>query len=208
MPQSLLYDSVDEANNRLASTYVTYEGEPVFVQTAQNHADGCIRLMIVPFPFTGSATRKRIDSPAFNRFRPVPLGFCNDFRNGTRHTTWCERTTPRTRRQGLCSENFRGMRNGSRIRFDHIDGSDGMREMIVGEYPTFDQALALLADDTSMAVHREFALVKNGPIPILRHKTTDVGLVFRDQLYLDSAHQYLLEMLLESPQFPNRVEIL
>lgn len=218
MPQSLMYDSADEANNRLAGTIVSYDGEPVYIRDAQNHADGCIRLSMIPHPFNGSATRKRIDSPAFNKFRPIPLGFCNFFTpGGNRHVTWCERTSPRSRRQGLCSDNVRmitlspGGSGGMRgIRLEGaFSGSDAFREMVTGQYPSFDLVLRTLVPDSSIAVSREFAL-RRGKMNLvtLHHKLEEVGVVFRGQLFLSNDHQFLMETIVEERNLPNRVEIL
>lgn len=211
MPRNLLYDSVDEANNRLAGTVVTYEGRPVLVNNARHHPDGVFRLDMLEHPFNGASTRKRIDSPAFNRFRTPPIGFCNYFDSGSRHALYCQRTSPRSRRQGLANENFSGtyLVTGTRERFDRLMPSDAFREMIEGVYPTAARAMEMLVPDSSIAVSREFALVKSEVgFATLMHKLEAVGIFFRDSLYLSQKSQFLQETILEDPNLPNRVEIL
>ena len=82
-------------------------------------------------------------------------------------------------------------------------------EMVAGEYPTFDEALERLIPASSIAVSREFALrmTSIGSV-ILYYKRTQVGSVFRGQLYLSPGSQYLLESIIEEPNLPSNVEIL
>lgn len=211
MPRSLIYDSVDEANNRLANTVVTYEGRPVWIDGARNHADGVIRLNMIEHPFNSDVVRKRIDSPAFNRFRSPPLGFCNYFDSGSRHVLFCQRTSPRSRRQGLCSDNLRAeyLLTGNRERFDRIYRSEAFKEMIEGSYPEFDEVMRLLVPDSSIAVDREFALLRSKVgFTTLMYKTVEAGIIFRGNLYLSPDHQYLTEMIMENRNLPDRIEIL
>jgi hypothetical protein len=211
MPKpTLTYDSVHEAENRLTGTVVTYDGQPVQVTGVESHEDGVMRLYIREFPFNGAPVRKKINSPSFKRFQTPPLGYCNYFNAGSPHSLWCERLSPRSRRQGLCDEKFSATdRDGRRQTLARLQGSDAFREMIVGEYPAHDAVLDRLVPNSSIAVDRDFAfeMAPDGFTKLVWRRET-IALVVRDGLFLRNDRQHLRETIADCRNLPNRVEVL
>lgn len=213
--QTMVYDSVEEANNRIVGTIVTYDGRPVQVVSAEDHEDGIIRLRIREFPFNGRErggedTRKKINSPLFRRFVTPPLGYCNYFERDNASAIWCERVSARTRRQGLCGEVFNGVSHqGYRVEFDALSRSEAFREMIAGEYPSFDDALGRLFPNSCIAISRDFALHMGVEgFTYLYWRRDPVALVVRGAIMLRNDKQHLIETLRDCRALPDRVEIL
>lgn len=211
MPKATLtYDSVEEANNRLAGTIVTYEDRPVRISEIVSHADGILRVIFNEFPYNGAPVRRMINSPGFKRFRTPPLGYCNYFDRDQSHALWCERVSARSRRQGLCEEVFNAVSEfGGRAGFRQLSSSEAFREMVVGEYPSFDAVMGRLVPDSTIAVDRDFA-VQAGThgFRYLMYRRDTVALIVRESILLRNDRQHLLETIAECPRLPNRVEVL
>lgn len=132
-------------------------------------------------PKTG-ILRKQMNSPLFGKFRPFPLGMYIS----EKETYYLERTPLRSSPQGLKSD----MIDSTHITASPNKGPSsrgfggtfnaGMRDCILGNYPTAKESLeALLSDEydnNSLAFHREFAFVR-GPIDMifLAYKSDVVG---------------------------------
>ena len=213
MPAALTYDSVDEAQRRLMGTIVTYDGQPVQITDVSAHPDGVMRVHFMAWPFDGrdGTVRKKINSSLFKRFVTPPLGFCNYFSPRSANCFWTERVSARTQRQGLYSDTFNcaALQSGDRANYATIVASDGFREMVTGEYPTYADALARLVPNSSIAVDRNFAVAKSaGSYVFLYHRREEVGIVLRDSLYLRNDRQHMLESIVENPVLPDRVEVM
>ena len=208
--QTLTYDSVDEANNRLQGTIVTYDSKPVKVANVESHADGVMRVQIVEFPYNGGPVRKKIDSPAFRRFQTPPLGYLNYFTGGSPHVLWCERVSSRTRRQGLCDETFNAVTStGQRQSLNRVSSSEAFREMIAGEYPAYDTVLDRIVPNSSIAVDRDFSFEADaGGFVKLIWRREPIALMIRDGLFLRNDRQHLVETIAECRNLPNRLEVL
>jgi hypothetical protein len=211
--ETLTYDSVEEAQRRLVGTIVTYDGQPVQVNDVRSHPDGILRVSFSAWPFDGREpdVRKMINSPLFKRFVTPPLGFCNYFSGRSANCFWTERVSARTQRQGLSSDTFNAsaLQSGDRANYSAIVASDGFREMVCGEYPTYADALARLVPNSSIAVDRNFALAKSaGSYVFLHHRREEVGIVLRETLYLRNDRQHMLESIVENPVLPDRVEVM
>ena len=207
----MIYDSVEEANNRLGATVVTYEGRPVYVQEVIPHDDGVMRVKFREFPFSGDLIRKKINSPAFKRFETIPLGFMNLFAAGRRHAVFCERTPNRQRRQGLSGDTFSSSSLiGERgVGFSDAITTDAFREMVLGEYPPYDEVLSRLVPNSSIAVDREFAVLRTPEgYTNVYHKRDNIGVVIRGNLYLRPDRRFMVESIQENPNLPNRVEVM
>lgn len=206
----MIYDSLEEAQNRLGQTIVTYEGRPVYVALVEPHPDETMRLRITEWPFSGAPVRKKINSPAFNRFQTPPLGFANYFRDGLTHTSYCERIPARQRHQGLCANVFSGSSLvGHDLNWARFYTSDAFREMVMGEYPAWDDAVARLVPNSSIAVDREFAVMMT-PEGFVHfyYKRDVIGICFRGLVYLRQDRQYMMEAIIENPNLPNRIEVM
>lgn len=193
------YEDIAEAAKRLLGTVVKYDDEFYYVLCIGAHKpDGIFRIYLDPvnvlehqhasdLPFTGGGDasavaldcylethkdskilRKMMNSPAFNKFRPFPLGMINY--DGK--VIYSERAPTRHTQQGLTSQmisaftvDFEGGRRwGAEI------CSSYMYDTYKGNYPSFEESIANLADDSCLnsgvAFSRNMALIK-GPVNTL-----------------------------------------
>ena len=206
-----MYTTREEARNRLVNTIVAYDGRPVRVVDVGGRDGGALTLTVFHWPFDGTrAETLPITDPLFGSFVTPRLGFANYFERGNAHTVWCHRTPARRMQQGLVSGNFAGTAIGvrqQRFTLEHLQSTDAFREMIAGEYPTFDTACEMLVPDSSIAVDRNFALLQSpeGYVTIY-HRRDPLGLVMRGVIYLREDRQYARELLLEAERLPNDIQ--
>jgi len=149
--------------------------------------------------------RKKMNSPLFNKFRPFPLGMCNvdgDVQYVTRSPT-------RSTLQGLQSSGCRvfgpsvSPSGASSKEFRVGVTSREMCQTILGLYPSAEESLEHLqrkdCDNTGLAFHREFALMK-GPLDMLflAYKSDVVGVLVEDnfsRVRLGSKFRFLKEVV-------------
>lgn len=129
---------------------------------------------------TTKILRKMMNSPAFNRFRPFPLGMSNFNDN----VVYIERQPTRKVEQGLTTSMLMstvievggGKPAPGAVHFTGVS----MRDTILGLYPAAEQCIEALTDPTvsnkAAAFHRNFAFVR-GPVNTLylAYKTEIVG---------------------------------
>lgn len=121
---------------------------------------------IVKYPQFG-ILRKHMNSPAFNKFRPFPLGMIN-YKGTAYHL---ERQPLRQTLQGLSSNMLTGYKIRLFTEKASISGlrtdSVSFRDMVLGQYPSSDEAIEKLLDPSisneAVAFHRQCALVR-GPV--------------------------------------------
>lgn len=135
--------------------------------------------------------RKRINSPAFNKFRPFPLGMCNY----EGRVFYLERQPNRKTEQGLTHSmvsaqhvNLDIMSNGKARMGSGRGGcmvdlySESFRDCIKGVHPSAQECLDNLKDpeiiNEAAAFHRQFAFVR-GPLGMifLAYKADIVGVL-------------------------------
>lgn len=131
----------------------------------------------------GLLLRKMMNSPSFKRFRPFPLGMCNESGN----CYYVERNPTRHTQQGLTQD----MLSSTKVRLIAQSttrrGSISLMNMsmydcIKGVYPSIDECLTNLNDDKiendSVGFHRDFAFLR-GPMELmfLAYKTDVVGVM-------------------------------
>ena len=129
--------------------------------------------------------RKHINSPAFNKFRPYPLGMCNFGVSAL----YIERQPNRKTEQGL----IRSMLEATPINLIPTNAiakggcpvdtySVEFKSCILADHPSADTVLNALNDptiqNTAIAFHRNFAMVR-GPIGMifLAYKTDIIGVM-------------------------------
>lgn len=162
------WENHEQAHQRLNNGVILFGGSPVFVQDVQAHTDGVPRAHIHLLP-SKDATTKKLNNPLFERFRQsVPLGYINCFFGGaTRHCSFLERTTPRTVLHGLTNNNVGCQTlnyNGSFTndkRFMAYVYDQSFVDMAIGNYPTFKETAGSMIPASSVAIHRNYALVRN-----------------------------------------------
>lgn len=216
------YDGREEARFRLSGTIVEYDGNACLVRDVEEHEDGVLRLRIEMLPLDRAAirqqgTRKLINSPKFRRFQPVGVGWCNDFDNGRRHATWIERVPVRRSKQGLSSEAYTYSTTGQNVaaaltrgglNFENAYYSVAFTEMVRNEYPDFDEALAKLIPNTSIAVSRDWLLAKDvNYIIYIRYRRDVVGIIVRNNIHLFARFAYLIDTLVACSHMPDNAEI-
>ena len=157
--------------------------------------------------------RKHMNSPAFNKFRPFPLGMCN-YKG---KVYYMERMPTRHTQQGLSAN----MLSSYLIRLHpekcSISGpvivSDMFKDMIVGDYPSKEEALAKLFDPTiandSIAISRYGAIIR-GPVGsvFFAYKNETVGILPNADftcLRLDKKFAFLKETIETLGLFSNPV---
>lgn len=226
------YENIDEAQFRLQGTVVTYDGKPCYIQNIQRHRDGILRCYIVMLPNRidrryddefvevvddddeinpdiPQAIRKKITSPKFNRFRPFPMGFVNFFRDYPK-AKYLTRIPGRRSKQGLYSETFKvdhiDTRMADRGGFNTYVSQPEFRDCVVGEYPTFEEAMDTLRADTAIAVNREFAIERdNLGLNYLYHRLDKVGIARGREVLLADKFSFLREGIIECQNLPNNV---
>lgn len=132
--------------------------------------------------------RKMLNSPAFNRFKPFPLGMAN---SGSK-TYYIERQPVRHTQQGLTANmlysNEISLNPPGAMRMS-VFGVDSppIRDTILGKYPSVSDCLKNLSDpeilNDAVGFHRNFAFVR-GPIStmFLAYKSDIVGLLVNGDL--------------------------
>ena len=207
-----MYETRDEAQNRLLNTVVSYDGFPHRVINVGGRV-GAITLAIVPWPFDGSTGLRevRVSDPLFKNFRTPPLGFVNYFEQRDQtHVSWVERVPARRMHQGLNDGNTHitslGIR-AIRTPMTQVQSSEAFKEMIVGEYPTFEEVVDLLVPESSIAFDREYALfMSNEGYVTIYHKRDPLGLVMNGVIHLRADRFYAREALVEHERIPNDIQ--
>jgi hypothetical protein len=156
--------------------------------------------------------RKTADSPAFNKFRPFPLGMINK----DTHSIFLARSPARRTQQGLtiqmidawtCSLDTKVTEGG---RYSgHLNGPD-FYDCVKGTHPSAQECLEKMFDPAyeqrkSVAFHRNFAFIR-GPLDTfyLQYKTDVVGFVpksTRPTVELGKKFTHLKETVEETRQF-------
>ena len=204
------YENLEEATFRLNSSIVLYDGEPVQINNVENHKDGTLRVHISPLPLSleGNAmsSRKMINSPKFNKFRPFELGNVNYLHKDTIYVVNVERLPVRTRVQGTTSTNTRittvNKKSGLIFNFSNLTMNEGFVEMCKGVYPSlkefFDSGVY------EIALSRNFAVVKGEATGLfsIYHGTDHIGVMnSKAAIFVFPKFKYLKEVLEESRIF-------
>lgn len=127
--------------------------------------------------------RKMMNSPAFNKFRPFPLGMCNV----SGGVTYLERGPVRHTQQGLTGSMITGttptyvpIPGFPKAFVPHVTSPD-IADTILGNYPSAKECFQKLLDksvgNTAAAFHREFAFMR-GPVEgliFLAYKSDIIG---------------------------------
>lgn len=226
MSLAIKYESVEDATMRLRHSVVLYKGKPVYItQIARGDGDSPLRVLmkelpvgpnpdlegardpfgrgarrgaqvIMPENVEEDAKRKYISSKHFD-IAPFKMGYVNSPK-GAFYTT---RLPNRIQKQGLCGENFQGKTNfGVGINFQTFLHTKETVAMVIGDYPSFDEAMRGLEKSPAVAFDRDFCLVKDDCFPelitYLYHKGAKVGMFQKgDGITLGKKFRCLKEQL-------------
>ena len=192
MSLAIKYENPDDARMRLRGTVVLYKETPVYITDVQRGEtkDDILRVLFSELPVTpgslgkvpfrdeeAGAKRKYISSKHFD-IAPFKMGYVN--RPNETGAFYTSRIPARVQKQGLCSENFRGINNsGLTVDFVSFIKCEEVNAMVAGKYPSFKTAVANLIKVPSVAFDYDFCLTKDeviGDLIYLHHKGRKVGM--------------------------------
>lgn len=180
---SMYGEDYEYAHSRLTETIVRLRGEPIFIHKVTMG-------MNVQYNLLNAEGGLLVCKADELDLRPVPLGYCNY----NKHASYLTRIPMRRDwRQGLRRGNFASMGFVAAERIPY----DALRQVIIGDYPTFANALEAVKKINSIAWHRHWAVGRHGA---LLHKGTEhpVGMIKDGVPELDTRYTYLAEALKES----------
>lgn len=224
MPKSEIFwtDHV-QAQERLASTVILYDNEPVYVDgivgaNAGDDNPSIPRAQIRPCGVakaSAKSSRKILNSPKFERFRRLPnIGWMNMVANPKVGPLFVSRRpVAGSRLHGLANPNIRVENfviNGDNFFLDgggynlqNIMYDVGFSDMHHGRYPTLAAVLANIKEGTGIAYSLDFCVWRDAVgIRWLFHKTNKVGIFTGvDTLNLFTKFSYLRETIMDDPAF-------
>jgi hypothetical protein len=202
------YENLEEASFRLNGTVVLYDGNPVYVATLENHKDGIVRVNIMDLPLdpntmTSPSTRKMINSPKFNKFRPFEVGNMNYLsQNGNLIPLRVERIPARTRMQGANSTNMRismvdpRLAAGAAFNWNNLICNEGFVEMVKNIYPTLPEFFE--SETPACCLSRDLTVntVERSGVCYVFYKMESIGILNTNgSLFLFPKYNYLKESL-------------
>lgn len=181
----MYFDSVNDARRVLDNTLIRIGGVPVYA----NRVNEDMKL-----EYFNIKTKKRHIIDANSKDidpTPVQLGFVNGYGSAV----YVSRATPRVMKQGLSNDNMvveTVLRNeGTNILADQVVSlkSELLINCIVGDYPTFENALKSVTDGDSelVAFSRHLAVSKNLNI---YHRTSKIGKVIDGKIVLNEDKEH------------------
>jgi hypothetical protein len=213
-----MYDSVEEAGNRLNSTVITYDKSPVYVLECDGRKNA-IKAWVLPMPSFRQKDKLsiRIDDPLCD-YRSIPLGYTN-----------CKKGSVLLSRIPVRGAGYKQGLHGGNINIQPVhpvdvlvdmeaDGAVGVEgrahdwntlirtsgfcNMVKGIYPSIPQCIDRLQkekDLVSLAFNRYFTLCKDQVgILYLHYKGERVGYSeFVDRFKVPKNFQYLREVMAE-----------
>lgn len=218
--EEMFWTDHGQARERLSGTVILYDNEPVYVENISDpmdEGDGIVKARIVTCDENRTASRKRLDSPKFKRFRELPkLGWMNsaDPRVGA---LFFYRKSVRTRSHGLSranvnvvgfptksSGNYAGsLQNYGEGTFDKFMFDNGFKDMHHGRYPSLESVLSAIQECSSIAFANRFCVVCDdlGVRWLIRDKNR-VGIFGGDNtLFLFKKFAFLREEIMAEPRF-------
>lgn len=186
-----MFDTVEEANQKLAQTVIFYEDEPVYVSEAAGRR-GAIKLNLMKIPHLSETLTVPLKDPKLN-FRNLGgrIGYINVNEQFYREAIYSWRTHVRSARQtqGLSRANMRftmirgfpdeGIPGRSPV-WEDMYRKDYGKDSLKGVYPSIEDASKSLFRDEnprfSTAIHRLYAFKrpKIGPV-YFEYKGKDIG---------------------------------
>lgn len=162
----MFWEDVNQANERLANTYVMY-GDDIY------HIDRCENASGTPSayaadPIHGNYRFISLEDDAWHNFHKLPpMGYVNVMSYGFPMAVLLTRLPERSRSHGIKANRVSvahlagGAIAGSPINFVHIVNDSGYRDNIRGAYPTARQILDNLDEGQSAAFHPSYAISKD-----------------------------------------------
>ena len=219
----IFWTDATQAQERLVSTVILYDNEPVYVDgiVQANRDDDSPTIPRAQIRQCGVAklsvksSRKILNSPKFERFRKLPnIGWLNMVANPKTGPLFVSRRpVAGSRLHGLANANIRVENfvvNGDNFFLDgggynlgNIMYDQGFCDMHHGRYPTLAAVLANIKEGTGIAYSLDFCVWRDAVgIRWLFHKTNKVGIFTGvDTLNLFTKFSYLRETIMDDPAF-------
>lgn len=237
------FENLEEARRRLMNTCVLYDGVPkIIINICDYKPDKILRVFLAPMRLWGNTPgylgtasgaemdehiespdgkkseilRKHINSPAFNKFRPFPLGMMNI--DG--HAAYVERSPTRTTEQGLTQRAIKSITlsalppktSGFKPEVAVRLGDPAFEACVTRDYPEVGESLRNLVsgeyDNTGVAFAPDWAFLKGlAGSAFLGYRHNLVGHVdpITRVLSLDKEYRHLVEAATELKFFSNVV---
>lgn len=211
-----MYDTTEEARQKLEQSTVLFEGVPVLVTGAEG-SKGRVRLGFVPLPFNSSTDAKIVpinDKGWDFKSLPSKLGYVNLYggehhKNGAEEAVFVTRVPTRASRQGVDNRTVKLIRYGQEtvtslgegLQWSHVMSYEGILKTVNGNFPSAKEACKKLIDGIgkvkSVAISRKLMMIfdrVNPPNLIYRNEKigySEDGTTFR----LAPHKQFLAEEL-------------
>lgn len=205
-----MYDTTEDAYQKLGGTYILYDNEPYKV--TKSLESGTSLALVLTTPSEGDSKTVLLNDPKID-YRSIAhrLGYVNVDLEKWHQSIFLSRKANRKIHQGLCSENvwWSKLKPVDKLGIHSIDlcwadlvSQPGFRQMFTETYPSLE-VIAFGFETESMiqscAFHRLFAVDKTrvGPIA-LEYKAKTIGWAvdsILDGFVLDKSFVYLTETL-------------
>jgi hypothetical protein len=211
---NIFWTDTEQARERLTGTVVLYDGQPVYIndiENGNNFDDGIPRANIAVCGESGDkVTRKRLDSPKFNKFRSLPeLGWVNSAKYGA---ILMQRRATRSRLHGLNGNNvlatfFYGMPEYSTGRFergwDYMYKTKSFVDACNNIYPSLESILLNIQEDSALGFSRKFAVYRDTlGLRWLYRETERIGIFTNaNSLNLLEKFKFYREEIMSEPKF-------
>jgi hypothetical protein len=192
----------EHANRYLSDSIIRLDGEPIYCFGVDQRSRGRY-IYYVPMIYRNQEEKSVLLNSKDIDMNPVPLGFVNftpPFSNENEVYS-VFRTPERAWKVGLNHHNMFVMYGGSRVSgdmdaFSNLLKSKGLRDTIVGKFPSFDKAQrSLKSGARQVAFSRRFALRNNKLFYIQLQKA--VGELKKNGVLLFDDFTYLSQALTE-----------
>lgn len=203
-----------QARERLAGTVVMYDNLPVHILDIEegNNFDDNVPRANISFcgDKEGKTSRKRLDSPKFNKFRSLPeLGWVNSPKIGAILLT---RKATRTRLHGLNSSNVKAVFFYNAPEYvitpyergwDATYNTSLFVDMCNNVYPILDDILLNVQEDSALAFSRKFAVYRDTlGLRWLYRETERIGIFTNsNSLNLLEKFKFYREEIMNEPKF-------
>lgn len=162
----------DDIQGRLGNTVIRYKNHPYFCQV--EHTTLCLYDM-----HTGSLSARVEPDDPFIDISSVPLGFVNIEHPDYKLAVYLKREGRRQFKQGVELSHLTQLplRNGTgQLHWSHLK-CKGLVDCVVGNYPSFDQALLMISKRGfhSVALSKDVAVKREGDTLKVYVKTDEVG---------------------------------
>ena len=207
MAKDQFWTDAGQASERLTNCYILYNDLPVYVERVREGGDGVAVASV--YDHEAKKLQLSLNDPGFHRFRKLPpLGWINTKRPHC--AAYLARRPRRTRQHGLSEDNLTvdvihnstGALQRAGYEISTYIKDPGYLLCCKKEYPTLDDILNCVKEDTALAVSPLYAVFRdNLGLRWLYRGTERIGLFSgADTLTLINTFAYLKEELTDASE--------